>query len=125
MAAPADSQPPSDTERDRLIALLREHFAAGGISLDELNRRVEQVLAAADLGQAETALDGLLPLRPDNGIPAVTGPRRWLRRRGHAQSARAQPGWLPTEERFRDPSSGVVMRVWVDPADQTRHYVPD
>jgi hypothetical protein len=32
---------------------------------------------------------------------------------------------VPTSERFRDPSSGTIMRVWVDPADDSRHYVPD
>jgi hypothetical protein len=35
------------------------------------------------------------------------------------------PGWVPTSERFRDPTTGAVMRVWLDPADQSRHYVPD
>ncbi len=34
-------------------------------------------------------------------------------------------GWLPTQERFRDPTTGKIMRVWVDPADQSRHYVPE
>jgi hypothetical protein len=32
---------------------------------------------------------------------------------------------VPTAERFRDPSSGVIMRVWIDPSDESRHYVPD
>jgi hypothetical protein len=32
---------------------------------------------------------------------------------------------VATRERFRDPASGVVMRVWLDPADQSRHYIPD
>ncbi|HTZ26428.1 MAG TPA: hypothetical protein VMC83_20715 [Streptosporangiaceae bacterium] len=30
-----------------------------------------------------------------------------------------------TGERVRDPSSGMIMRVWVGPADGSRHYVPD
>jgi hypothetical protein len=34
-------------------------------------------------------------------------------------------GWIPTNERFRDPSTSTVLRVWVDPADQSRHYVPE
>jgi hypothetical protein len=34
-------------------------------------------------------------------------------------------GWVPTSERFRDPSTSTVMRVWIDPADQSRHYVPE
>jgi hypothetical protein len=33
-------------------------------------------------------------------------------------------GWRPTNERFRDPKTNRVMRVWEDPAG-TRHYVPD
>lgn len=32
---------------------------------------------------------------------------------------------MPTGERFRDPSSGKITRVWVDPADGSRHYVPE
>jgi DNA-binding CsgD family transcriptional regulator len=43
----------------------------------------------------------------------------------HAQTSEPEPGWLRTAERFRDPSSGVIMRVWIDPSDESRHYVPD
>jgi hypothetical protein len=32
---------------------------------------------------------------------------------------------VPTDERFRDPSTRAIMRVWIDPADQSRHYVPE
>jgi hypothetical protein len=34
---------------------------------------------------------------------------------------------VPTDERFRDPTTRVIMRVWIDPATQpeTRWYVPD
>jgi hypothetical protein len=28
-------------------------------------------------------------------------------------------------QRFRDPSSGMIMRVWIDPSDESRHHVPD
>ena len=34
-------------------------------------------------------------------------------------------GWLATRERFRDPGTQRIMRVWVDPASGERHYVPD
>jgi len=34
-------------------------------------------------------------------------------------------GWVPTPERFRDPSTRAIMRVWIDPADLSRHYVPE
>lgn len=33
--------------------------------------------------------------------------------------------WTRTDEVFVDPSTGRRMRVWVDPADSTRHYVPE
>lgn len=55
-------------------------------------------------------------------VVAVVG---WLRLRRHGESARPASNWQPTAESFRDPSSGTLMRVWVDPADGSRHYVPD
>lgn len=36
-----------------------------------------------------------------------------------------QPTWLPTRERFLDPTTERVMRVWVDPADHARDYAAD
>ena len=55
--------------------------------------------------------------------PAAAPKRRWGRR--HGEAGAAAPGWLPTKERFIDPSTQRVMRVWVDPADHTRHYVAE
>jgi hypothetical protein len=45
--------------------------------------------------------------------------------RRHGESDRAQPGWRATDEVFRDPTTDRIMRVWVDPADGSRHYVPE
>jgi uncharacterized protein DUF1707 len=87
--------PLADADRERLAALLREHYAQGSLSLDELRRRVGIVLAAE---------------YSDEAIVAVAVPG---------------PGWTPTAERFRDPSTKKIMRVWIDPADGSRHYVPD
>jgi DNA-binding SARP family transcriptional activator len=59
-------------------------------------------------------------------VPGTPGARRRGIRRGrHAQTRQPEPGWVPTAERFRDPSSDVIMRVWIDPSDESRHYVPD
>ena len=55
--------------------------------------------------------------------PRAAAKRRWGRR--HGESGAADPAWMPTKERFIDPSTERVMRVWVDPADQSRHYVPE
>jgi DNA-binding CsgD family transcriptional regulator len=63
---------------------------------------------------------------PPAGVPDTPGAgRRRGSRRRHAQTSEPEPGWVRTAERFRDPYSGVIMRVWIDPSDESRHYVPD
>ena len=111
-----------DADRERLVALLREHYAAGRLDLDDLRHRVGVVLAAAYAEEAAVALADL----PPAGVPDTPGAGRAGGSRGrHAQTRKPEPGWVPTAERFRDPSSGVIMRVWIDPSDESRHYVPD
>ena len=55
-------------------------------------------------------------------VIAVVG---WAGLRRHGESQVPGAGWVPTEESFRDPSTGRIMRVWIDPADGSRHYVPE
>ena len=107
-----------EADRERIIGLLREHYAQGRLDAAELDRRVGIVLAAEFTDEVASAIGDLPELIPP-------GPVRQPRRRGHGQAARPGPGWVPTQERFRDPTSKVIMRVWLDPADQTRHYVPE
>ncbi len=114
----------SDADRERLIVLLREHYAAGLFGLDELDRRVGTVLGAQFLDEAAAAVADL-PAAPPPTAAGSAAPRRPRRRRGHAHADQPAAGWVPTSERFRDPSTSTVMRVWVDPADQSRHYVPE
>ena len=101
-------------EQERAAAALGRHFAVDRLDAGELDRRLDLVFA----GSVTEALDGLPPLAAPT--PAK---RRWGRR--HGESRVADPAWMPTKERFIDPSTQRVMRVWVDPAGQTRHYVPD
>jgi hypothetical protein len=126
----------ADADRERLIALLREHYAVGLLGLDELDRRVGLVLSAQYLDEAAAAVADLPgmpvpgPAAPGiaasgSAAPGSASPRRGRQRRGHAHADRPAAGWIPTDERFRDPTSRTVMRVWVDPADQSRHYVPE
>jgi DUF1707 SHOCT-like domain len=105
------------------VARLREHYARGELALDGFTRRVEIVLAATYADEAAAAMDGLSP----PAVPAGSGPAKRPRRRGHAQAVTPGPGWVRTEERFRDPTSKAIMRVWVDPSTQpeTRYYVPE
>ena len=107
--------------RERLVALLREHYALGEFGLDELDRRVGVVLSARYLDEAAVAVADL----PQLAVPGTAGQPPIKHRRRHAQAAEPATGWIPTDERFRDPTTRVVMRVWIDPADQSRHYVPE
>jgi uncharacterized protein DUF1707 len=110
-----------EADQERLVALLREHYALGQFGLDELDRRVGTVLAARYLDEAALAVADL----PRLAGAGTAAERPSKQRRGHAQAAEPAAGWLPTDERFRDPTTRVVMRVWIDPADQSRHYVPE
>jgi Domain of unknown function (DUF1707) len=117
----------SDADRERLVALLREHYAVGLFGLDELDRRVGVVLSAQYLDETAAAVSDLPGITGTGtaATPGTAAPRRPRRRRGHAHADQPAAGWIPTNERFRDPSTSTVMRVWVDPADQSRHYVPE
>jgi hypothetical protein len=45
--------------------------------------------------------------------------------RRHGESDRPRDGWRSTDELFKDPSTGRTIRVWIDPEDGSRHYVPE
>jgi Domain of unknown function (DUF1707) len=107
-----------DADRERLFERLSRHAAAGSLDLAELERRVEAVACAETREQAAAVLADLPALRGDP-LPA---PARF--RRGHGDADTPQADWRPTNERFRDPRSNRVMRVWED-AGGLRHYVVD
>lgn len=110
----------TDSDRERLYALLSEHVARGELELDELERRVAVVATADTHAEALEALAGLSAAPAGFEPPPPTAP--WGR--GHGHSAKPQAGWTATGERFRDPTTKRLTRVWVDQAGQ-RHYVPD
>jgi uncharacterized protein DUF1707 len=118
----------TEADRERLLSLLREHFARGLLDLDDMSRRVGTVLASAHYDEAAAAVTDLPPL---GGAAASQPPperddrARIGQRKRHAQRTEPGAGWVPTPERFRDPSTRAIMRVWVDPADLSRHYVPE
>jgi len=115
----------TEADRERLVTLLREHYAVGQFGLDELDRRVGTVLSARYLDEAADAIADLPGAPLPGTAPGSAAPRRPRRRRGHAHADQPAAGWIPTNERFRDPSTSTVMRVWIDPTDHTRHYVPE
>jgi hypothetical protein len=114
----------TDADREQLFARLSAHAAADHIDLDELERRVARVTAATSRDAALAVLADLPALAGEGsggGAPG-SGRPRWGRGHGEADSARGD--WRPTSERFRDPRTGKVMRVWED-AERRRHYVVD
>jgi hypothetical protein len=131
-----------DADRERILILLREHYAQGRFDLDEFSRRVGVVLTARYTDEAAATVADLPPVGtaitpgqpgPGSQTPGQTTDRGAGRgtglpigqRRRHAQRAAPGAAWVPTTERFRDPSTRKIMRVWIDPADLSRHYVPD
>ena len=64
----------SDADRDRAIAELREHVAAGRLTLEEFSERVERATSARTLGELE-ALGRDLPAATAP-LPAVRRPKR-------------------------------------------------
>ena len=45
--------------------------------------------------------------------------------RRHAESELPAEGWQRTDEVVVDPTTQRRMRVWVDPVDGSRRYVPE
>jgi hypothetical protein len=113
----------SDAEREQLYEQLKRHAADGRLDLAELERRVAMVAAATTDADASAALADLPPLRRSENDPRPPPAARG-RRRGHGHADAPSPDWQPTPERFRDPRTNRVMRVWVDAAG-ARHYVPE
>src|ERR1700757_447056 len=80
-----------DREQDGCFAILREHYAAGRLSLDEVRRRTEIVVAATYADEADSALAELPAIAVT--APEVSGgqdrPQRrsLFSRRGHAEVA--------------------------------------
>jgi hypothetical protein len=114
-----DAALPGEDELGRLAEVLRRHLAEGRLTLPELDDRLERLYAATTSAQARAALDGL------PALPSPAPPRRRVWGRRHAEAGRPEPHWVSTDERFRDPSSGRLMRVWLDPGDGSRHYLAE
>jgi hypothetical protein len=108
----------SDADREVLYEKLNRHAAAGRLDIAELERRVEAIASAQTRDQA-VAVMADLPALPGEPPPARAG---WGR--GHGEAPGPGADWRPTAERFRDPRTNKVMRVWEDAAG-ARHYVAE
>ena len=109
------------TQVDAVAADLGRHYVAGHLEADDLDERLGRLYAAP--GSAVALLEDLPRLEP--AVPAPVASRKGWWRRRHGESEGARPDWIPTSERFLDPTTDRLMRVWLDPHTRTRHYVPE
>jgi hypothetical protein len=91
------------------------------------------------LGSPGGAGIGLYPLFLGLGLIIAAAIERVRYRSSDAEGSAAEPGpgggepvgttldprFRPTEERFVDPTSGVRMRVWLDPVAGERRYLAE
>ena len=104
----------SDADRDRALAELRKHAAAGRLTVDEFSERTEQVLAARTLGDLDP-LFGDLPTRRYGRAPRS---RRRLRREFRTYvvvNAVFVAAWLETTEPDgygADGRTGLFWPAW-------------
>jgi hypothetical protein len=87
----------SDADRDRAAAALREHLAAGRLTIEEFDQRLDQAYAAKTLGELDEVLADLpridLGQLPDASVGrAGAGP---VERRRPPGSIEAGPGRFP------------------------------
>lgn len=89
----------SDADRDRTAALLREHHAAGRLTAEEFQERLDQAYAAKTLGELDQLLADLPAIDlyhlPDRSVERRGGPPRpglpWLL--APSMGSRMSPAW--------------------------------
>jgi len=108
----------TDAERSALVDSLRRHLIDQRIDLDDFERRLDALNRSRTRAEADTVF-------ADLPLLAGTAATRRRRRRRHGHADTPAPTWRPTHEVFRDPASGRLTRVWVDPLDGSRHYLAD
>jgi Domain of unknown function (DUF1707) len=80
----------SDADRESVVERLREHYAAGRLTSDELDERVNAALSAKNFGDLRAAMSDL-PEPELVGSPVGPGRPGWP----GAQGWPGTPGWQP------------------------------
>ena len=97
------------------------------------------VIGLSMVGSADAAGFGLYPLLLGLGLIVAAAIERARYRSAAAEGTAAEPGpgggeptgtaldprFRPTEERFVDPTTGVRIRVWLDPVAGERRYLAE
>jgi hypothetical protein len=80
------------------------------------------VLVVMGVGGIAAVVFERMRYRSESAEPVTQPPSR----AGGDPAGTALPGnFRRTDERFLDPSTGVLMRVWFDPATGERRYLPE
>jgi hypothetical protein len=106
----------SDDDRDRTASLLREHHAAGRLTPEEFNERLDQTFAAKTLGDLDELLSDLpaidLYRLPHAGMaPGTPGPLP-ATTSSAARPGRFSPGWQAAWGSWFT-ASAVLIVIWV------------
>jgi DUF1707 SHOCT-like domain len=80
----------SDADRDRTATALREHLAAGRMTTQEFDRRLDQAYAAKTLGE----LDGLMAELPGTGLGQLPDAPAGRSAAGSPLTRRRPPEWV-------------------------------
>jgi len=102
----------SDDDRERTVSLLREHHAAGRLTLDEFNERLDKAYAAKTLGELDELMSDLpaidLYRLPDASLPPHY--RRQIPGSGSLQAAAA--GRVPRHHGRFSPAWRAAWGSW-------------
>lgn len=110
----------SDSDRDKTASLLREHHAAGRLTPEEFNERLDKTFAAKTLGELDDLLSDLpsidLYRLPDHGLPRRTVPGSETHLAAMAAAARPHgrfsAGWQAAWGSWLSVSA-VLIVIWV------------
>jgi Domain of unknown function (DUF1707) len=81
-----------DADREAIAAQLREHYADGRLTLDELNERIDQTFAAKTKADLNTVMRDLPHSVPGTGSFGGSGKGRWRRGRDGTSTMATGPG---------------------------------
>ena len=103
----------SDDDRERAVTLLREHHAAGRLTVEEFNERMDKAYAAKTLGELDELMADLpaidLYRLPDASLPPHY--RRQIPGHGSLQAATGAGGVVSGHGRF-SPAWAAAWGSW-------------
>jgi hypothetical protein len=99
----------SDADRDRTAAALREHLAAGRLTIEEFDERLDKAYAAKTLGELDQIMTDLPATDPDQVPDApVDRPSASL-----PPGSRCPPGSIQAGQGRFSPASRVAWGSWL------------